>query len=75
VSNTPNSVSATGKGSTPAGCKSMSFYNTGTAAAVVNGEALPAGAAISFPSLGQNQTYGAIEYDATGTTLRIDYVV
>ena len=74
VSNTPSSLRATGEGTTPAGVKSLSFFNDGAAEAVVNGQTLAAGASMSFPSLGIGQTYGAIAYDASGTSLRIDYV-
>lgn len=74
VSNTPSSLRATGRGSTPAGVKSLSFFNDGAAEAIVNGQTLAAGASMSFPSLGLNQTWRAIAYDASGTSLRIDYV-
>ncbi len=74
VTNTPNTIRATGPGTTPAGVKSLSFFNDGAATAIVNGVTLEPSAAINFPSLGLNQTYGAIAYDASGTTLRIDWV-
>jgi len=62
-------------GSLPAGAKSASFYNYGPADVLINGTVLPSGATISFPFLGSNISYGEISYDATSSTIRIDWTV
>ena len=61
-------------GTVAAGCFQISFANAGTADAVVAGQTLPAGAALSYnaPSGG---TIGAVTYDGTGTTLLIATLV
>jgi hypothetical protein len=59
-------------GTVSAGMRSISFLNDGGADAMVNGALLKAGSSLMFIVLGGNTTYGAIEYDATGTELRID---
>lgn len=57
----------------PSGVRSCSILNDGIGDATVNGQTLKAGTSLMFPVLGGNTTYGAITYDATGTTLRIDW--
>jgi hypothetical protein len=47
--------------------------NDGAGNATVNGQTLLSGTSLMFPVLGGNTVYGAITYDATGTTLRIDW--
>lgn len=64
---------ATDASVTPTGVRSVSFLNEGPGNATVNGQILLAGSSLMFPVLGGNTTYGAITYDATGTTLRIDW--
>jgi hypothetical protein len=63
----------TDSGVIPTGVRSVSFLNDGAGNATVNGQTLLAGTSLMFPVLGGNTVYGAITYDATGTTLRIDW--
>ena len=58
----------------PSGLRSCSILNDGMGDASVNGQTLKVGTSLMFPVLGGNTVYGAITYDATGTTLRIDWV-
>lgn len=70
---THNTVSATGAGSVPAGSLRGSVLNVGSAAGTWNGISLPAGVAIPWDAVGPRDTYGAIAYNATGTTFIIEY--
>lgn len=70
---THNTVSATGAGTVPAGSLRGSVMNVGSAAGVWNGISIPAGVAIPWDAVGPRDTYGSIAYDATGTTLIIEY--
>jgi hypothetical protein len=70
---THNTVSATGAGTVPAGSLRGSVMNVGSAAGVWNGISIPAGVAIPWDAVGPRDTYGAIAYNATGTTLIIEY--
>ena len=70
---THNSVSASGAGSVPAGSMSGSVLNAGNAAGTWNGISIPAGVSIPWGAIGNRDTYGAIAYDGTGTTLIIEY--
>ena len=70
---THNTVSATGAGSVPAGSLRGSVMNVGSAAGTWNGISIPAGVAIPWDAVGSRDTYGAIAYNATGTTLIIEY--
>jgi hypothetical protein len=70
---THNTVSTSGVGSVPAGSLRGSVLNVGSAAGVWNGASLPAGVAIPWDSVGNRDTYGAINFDATGTTFIIEY--
>ncbi len=69
------SIDATGVGVVEAGASSMSFFNYGPNTVTINNKPLTAGAAINFPFLGNNIKYGEIPYDATGSTIRIDWTV
>lgn len=68
-----NTVSATGAGSVPAGSLRGSILNFGDAAGTWNGISLPAGVSLPWGEVGNRDTYGAINYDATGTTFIIEY--
>lgn len=70
---TPNNVITSGGGSVPAGSLRGSVINTGNAAGTWNGISIPAGVSIPWGVCGENDTYGAIAYDATGTTFVIEY--
>jgi hypothetical protein len=70
---THNTVSATGAGSVPAGSMCGSVLNAGSAAGTWNGVSLPAGVSIPWAQIANRDTYGAISYDATGTTFIIEY--
>lgn len=70
---TPNSITATGSGQTPNNCVGAAFLNTGQASAVVNDQPLPPGASVSFGGRSVEGILEPIAYDATGTTMRIDY--
>lgn len=67
---TPTWTTATGSGTVAAGATSVSFYNSGSAAATVLGGSLPAGATLTLPAVA-GCVWGAVAYDATGTTLLI----
>jgi len=69
------SETVTGEGVVAAGASSLSFFNYGPNTVLINGEVLAVRAAISFPFLGQGVTYPAMSYDATGSTIRIDYTI
>lgn len=70
---THNTVSATGAGSVPAGSMCGSVLNVGSAAGTWNGISLPAGVSIPWAQIANRDTYGVINYDATGTTFIIEY--
>lgn len=70
---THNTVSATGAGSISAGSICGSVINAGSAAGTWNGISLPAGISIPWAQIGNRDTYGVINYDATGTTFIIEY--
>jgi hypothetical protein len=70
---THNTVSATGAGNVPAGSMCGSVINIGGSAGTWNGISLPAGISIPWTQIGPRDTYGAIAYDATGTTFIIEY--
>lgn len=50
-----------------------SVMNVGSAPGIWNGISLPAGVSIPWDAVGNRDTYGAISYDATGTTFIIEY--
>lgn len=66
---TPVEIVTTGSGTIDEGALSIGFLNSGSAAATINGAALPAGAAKNFPYVGKQ--YMEIAVDATGTTVEI----
>lgn len=70
---THNTVIATGIGSVPAGSLRGSVLNNGSASATWNGISLPAGISIPWGDVANRDDYGAIAYDATGTSLIIEY--
>lgn len=65
---TPNVLTTTGSGSTPAGVYSFSIANVGSAAGTVGGQSIPAGVTINFDGGALNNTLGSIAYNAGGTT-------
>ena len=67
-----NTVSATGVGSVPVSLRG-SVMNVGNAAGTWNGISLPAGVSIPWDAIGNRDTYGVINYNATGTTFIIEY--
>lgn len=70
---THNTVIAVGVGSVPAGSLSGSLLNQGNAVGIWNGASIPAGVSIPWAPIANRDTYGAIAYDATGTTFIIEY--
>lgn len=70
---THNALSATGAGSVPSGSLRGSVLNAGSAVGTWNGISLPAGVALPWDAVGPRDTYGAIAYNATGTTFIIEY--
>lgn len=50
-----------------------SVMNVGSAPGIWNGVSIPAGVAIPWDAVGPRDTYGAIAYNASGTTLIIEY--
>jgi hypothetical protein len=71
---TPNILSTTGSGSTPAGVYSFSIANVGSAAGSVDTQTLPAGVTINFDGGAMNNTLGAMSFDATGTTFVVTWI-
>jgi hypothetical protein len=61
--------------SIPIGTRRGSVLNFGAAAGVWNGDAIPPGLRLPWGVVGDNETYVAIPYDATGTTFIIEYTV
>lgn len=70
---THNTISTTTSGTVSAGSIRGSVINAGNAAGSWNGISLPAGVSIPWDAVGNRDTYGAISYDATGTTFIIEY--
>ena len=50
-----------------------SFFNAGGNDAILLGSTLAAGESVTFNPIGEQNTYGPMYYDATGTTLAISY--
>jgi hypothetical protein len=74
---TPSLIRATGAGSISAGARSISVFNSGSAAGSILGVAgnvLP-GEVFEFSAGGENDTLSAFAYDGTGTTLVITSIV
>lgn len=67
---TPSVTSVSNTGSIAAGATFVSVLNNGTADGVLLGGPLPAGATLTLPTIAGGQ-YGAISYDATGTSFII----
>jgi hypothetical protein len=61
-------------GSTLAGLYSFSIANVGSASGLVDGEVLPAGVTINFDGGALNNTLGAMNFDATGTTFVVTFI-
>ena len=70
---TYNTVIATGAGSVPIGAIVGSVFNQGGVAGTWNGVAIAPGETIPIPLGHQGDTYGAIAYDGTGTSLLIQF--
>ena len=70
---TSNIVIATGAGSIPAGAICGSVMNTGGANGTFLGQVILPGMSIPIPLGHQGDTYGAMAYDGTGTSLTIQY--
>lgn len=74
VTRTPGILEATGSGNTPGGVYSLSIANVGSAAGIVDGVTLPAGATINFDAGVLNHTLQTMSYNATGTTFIITFI-
>lgn len=70
---THNTVSTSTTGSVASGSMRGSVMNVGASAGTWNGISIPAGVTIPWGPIGNRDTYGAISYDATGTTFIIEY--
>jgi hypothetical protein len=70
---TPNVLNDTGIGSVPT-CYGFSIANIGSAAGIVGGQSLPAGATVNFDAGAMNNFFSGITYDATGTTFLITWI-
>jgi hypothetical protein len=70
---THNTVVANAAGSVPAGSMRGSMINSGNASGTWNGASIPAGVSVPWGPIGNRDTYGAISYDASGTTFVIEY--
>lgn len=73
ASRTHNYVNTSTTGSVASGSIRGSVMNVGASAGTWNGSSLPAGASVPWGEVGMRDTYGAISYDATGTTFIIEY--
>jgi hypothetical protein len=62
-------------GIVPPGSLAGSVFNSGSAAGIWNGSTLPAGVSVPWSPIGNRDTYGAINYNATGTTFIIEYTI
>ena len=72
-SRTHNVVTSTGVGTVPANSLRGSVMNVGSAVGIWNGQSLPAGVTIPWGEVGMRDFYGAMNFDATGTTFIIEY--
>lgn len=63
----------TGSGTVGSGFFVCGFLNTGSAAATVDGESIPAGTSVTLPFVGKPYAE-QVAYDATGTTLLIKVI-
>jgi len=72
---THTSVVATTASSVPIGSLRGSVFNAGDAAGTWNGISLPAGMGMPWGEVGNRDTYAAITYDGTGTSLIIEYTI
>ena len=70
---THNYIDANGAGSISAGSLCGSVLNNGAGVGTWNGNALPPGVSVTWSPVGNRDTYGAIPFDATGTTFIIEY--
>lgn len=70
---THNYVISSGVGTVPAGSLRGSVLNNGNAAGVWNGASLPRGVSVPWGDIFSRDTYGAIAFNATGTTFIIEY--
>jgi len=70
---TLNTLNVSGPGAIPAGAVRGSVFNFGGAAGTFNGTVLPAGLTVPIGKVDDNDTYNAINYDATGTAFWIEY--
>ena len=68
-------VNAVTVGIVPPGSLAGSVFNSGSAAGIWNGSSLPAGVGVPWSPIGNRDTYGAINYNATGTTFIIEYTI
>lgn len=72
---TPTLTRASGAGNVAAGARMVSFYNAGDNNATVLTAALLPGERVTYPAMGENDTYSIMAYDATNTDLLISVVV
>lgn len=70
---THNTISTSTSGTIGSGSLRGSVLNVGNTAGTWNGISLPAGVSLPWDAIGNRDTYGAISYDATGTTFIIEY--
>ena len=70
---THNTISVNGIGTVPSGSLRGSVINVGSSSGIWNGINLPTGVSIPWDSVGSRDTYGAISYNATGTSFIIEY--
>lgn len=70
-----NTSVETGAGSVPAGSRGGSMFNLGPGTVVWNGAIIPAGVGVPFEAFGKNNTMPAINFDATGSSMILEYTV
>jgi len=70
-----NIVVTSAAGTIPAGTVVGSVFNEGIANGTFLGQTIPPGVTIPIPKANQGDTYGAMAYDGSGTTLIIQYTI
>lgn len=70
-----SSLSNTGNYEPPDRCVSISFANTGSTAATINGVSLAGGKQYTVNAPDDGILQGSISYTATGTTVVVQYLV
>lgn len=74
ANNIPVKETASGAGTVENGFAEAGFWNTGAAAVTIDGQSIPAGGILNYPSIAGRVYPNDIAYDATGSTLLITVI-